>query len=182
MKIGLIGQKWLAAEVFKALNDHHDMAFVAVPRASDRLYALAMAADVPAILYGSTGLDALAGISVDLLICANAFVFVPAWVRQQARDTIGFHPSLLPLHRGRTAVADVIAAGERITGGTVYHLTDEMDGGPVAFQDWCFIQENETPADLWRRALAPMGLELLTRAVDHLAVYGFIPAEEQAIL
>ncbi|TRL32279.1 formyltransferase family protein [Rhizobium straminoryzae] len=153
-----------------------------MPRASDRLYALAMAADVTAILYGSTGLDALAGISVDLLICANAFVFVPAWVRQQARYAIGFHPSLLPLYRGKTSVADAIAAGERITGGTVYHLTDEMDAGPVAFQDGCFIHNGEQAPDLWRQALAPMGLELLIRAADHLAAYGFIPAEEQAIL
>jgi methionyl-tRNA formyltransferase len=182
MKVGLIGQKWLAAEVFKALNDRYQVAFVAVPCPSDRLYALAMAADVPAIVYGSAGLDALAGLSVDLLICANAFVFVPDWIRQQARYSIGFHPSLLPLYRGKTSTADAIAAGESVTGGTVYHLTDEMDGGPIAFQDWCFIQEGETAAELWRRALAPMGLGLLIKAADHLAGYGSIPTEEQHLL
>jgi methionyl-tRNA formyltransferase len=182
MKIGLIGQKWLAAEVFKALHDQYEVVFVAVPSPNDRLYALAMAADVPAIIYGSAGLDALAGLSVDLLICANAFVFVPEWIRRQARYSIGFHPSLLPLYRGRTSVADAIAAGERITGGTVYHLTDEMDGGPVAFQDWCFVQEGETPADLWRRALAPMGLEMIIKTADHLAGYGFVPTEVQLVI
>jgi methionyl-tRNA formyltransferase len=140
---------------------------------------MAVAADVPAICYGSAGLDALTGMNVDLIICAHAFVFVPDWIRRQARCCIGFHPSLLPLYRGKTSVADAIAAGESVTGGTVYHLTDEMDGGPIAFQDWCFIQEGETPADLWRRALAPMGLELIIKAADYLARYGFIPAEEQ---
>ncbi len=182
MKIGLIGQKWLAAEVFKALHDQYEVVFVAVPSPNDRLYALATAADVPAIIYGSAGLDALAGLPVDLLICANAFVFVPDWIRQQARYSIGFHPSLLPLYRGRTSVADAIAAGERVTGGTVYHLTDDVDGGPAVFQAWCFIEDGEQAPALWRRALAPMGLKLLIKAADHLAACGFIPAEEQARL
>ncbi|MNW02978.1 hypothetical protein D3C71_1988440 [compost metagenome] len=54
-----------------------------------------------------------------------------------------------------------------------------MDAGDVAFQDWCFIRERDTPADLWRRSLAPMGVALITKAVDHLDGYGFIPANEQ---
>lgn len=182
MRIGLIGQKWLACEVFKALNECHDMAFVAVPNPEDRLYGLAMAADVPAICYGSAGLDALTGMDADLIICAHAFVFVPEWIRRQARYCIGFHPSLLPLYPGKSSIADAIAAGEGITGGTVYHLTDQMDAGPIAFQDWCFIQNGETAPELWRRALAPMGLELIIKAADYLTRYGFIPSEEQQLL
>ncbi|WP_156379128.1 hypothetical protein [Rhizobium sp. Root149] len=48
MRIGIIGQKWLAAELFKALLPVHEIAFVAVPNPQDRLWQLAMAADVPA--------------------------------------------------------------------------------------------------------------------------------------
>ena len=182
MRIGIIGQKWLAAEVFRALLPVHEIAFVAVPNQQDRLWQLAMAADVAAYCYGGCGLDALAGQVVDLILCAHAFVFVPAHVRDQARYCIGYHPSLLPVHPGRHAVADAVAAGDRVTGGTVYHLTDAMDGGPIAFQDWCFIGRDEQSADLWRRALGPMGLELLLKATDHLEAYGFIPAEEQELV
>jgi methionyl-tRNA formyltransferase len=72
--------------------------------------------------------------------------------------------------------------GESITGGTVYHLTDDWDSGPTAFKNWCFIQNGETAPELWRRALAPMGLELIVKAADHFAWYGFIPSEEQPSL
>ncbi|CAN7570123.1 formyltransferase family protein [Pararhizobium sp. LjRoot238] len=85
----------------------------------------------------------------------------------------------LPLHRGRNAVELTIAAGDRVAGGSVYHLTDEVDEGPIAFQDWCFVHRGENAGDLWRRALAPIGAELLVKAAGHLSAYGFIPADDQ---
>ncbi|OCP17364.1 MULTISPECIES: formyltransferase family protein [unclassified Ensifer] len=178
MKIGIIGQKWLAAAVLDQLRDH-EIAFAAAPSAGDRFHEAARAAGVPTIEYAGVGLGGALRYRVDLLICAHAFVFVPAEVRAIADYAIGYHPSLLPLHRGRNAVDATMAAGDRIAGGSVYHLTDEMDGGPIAFQDWCFVREGETAADLWRRALAPIGVELLVKAADHLSAYGFIPADQQ---
>lgn len=56
---------------------------------------------------------------------------------------------------------------------------DGWDSGPISFQDWCFIQNGETASELWRRALAPMGLELIVKAVDQLVGYGLISAEEK---
>ncbi len=79
---------------------------MAVPNPQDRLWQMAMAADVPAYCYGDCGLDALAGQTVDLILCAHAFVFVPATSAIKARYCIGYHPSLLPLHPGRHAVAE----------------------------------------------------------------------------
>jgi len=117
----------------------------------------------------------------DLLISVGSFEFVPRPIRDAASWSIGYHPSLLPLYRGPRAVEEAIAAGESVTGGTVYHLTDDFDAGSVVFQDWCFVRKGETSADLWRRALAPMGVDLILRAVDHLHAYGFLPAEEQAV-
>ena len=56
-----------------------------------------------------------------------------------------------------------------ITGGTVYWMDDGADTGPLEAQDFCHILPNETPAELWRRALAPLGLRLLTETVARLA-------------
>ncbi|BCH58499.1 methionyl-tRNA formyltransferase [Agrobacterium vitis] len=179
MKIGIIGQKWLAHQVFDQLRQSYEIGFVAVPNETDRLHTTAIEAGIPIICYKAEGLQPLLRHPVDLLICAHAFVFIPAGVRAIASHAIGYHPSLLPLHKGRHSIEDAINAGDRITGGTVYHLTDAMDAGPLAFQNWCFIHEGETAISLWRRALAPMGVEMLVRAADHLSVYGFVPAEDQ---
>jgi methionyl-tRNA formyltransferase len=180
MKVGIIGQKWLAHEVFNSLIDQrHEVVFAAAPGEGDRLFRAAGERGVPAFAYKADGLSALEAFSVDLLICAHAFIFVPASLRAKAAYAIGYHPSLLPLFKGRRSVDDAISARQNVTGGTVYHLSDDWDAGPVAFQDWCFIHKGETAAGLWRRALAPMGRELLLKAADHLELYGFIPGQEQ---
>ena len=82
---------------------------------------------------------------------------------------IGYHPSLLPRHRGIAAVEWTILEGDPIAGGSVYHLADGWDAGAIAAQDWCFVAKGETARELWERALAPMGLDLLARVVRHAA-------------
>jgi glycine cleavage system regulatory protein len=46
-------------------------------------------------------------------------------------------------------------------------------------QDWCFVAKDETARELWERALAPMGLELLKRVVRYAATHGALPALAQ---
>ena len=85
---------------------------------------------------------------------------------------LAYHPSLLPTHRGRDAVRWAIHMRERVTGGTVYWMDEGVDTGPVEDQDFCHILPGETPTELWRRALAPLGLRLLTETVARLAAGG----------
>lgn len=180
MRIALIGQKWIGEQVLRAIGAAATVQIVAAPNGEDRLAAAADRAGIETFAYGGRGLgDFSLPEGIDLLITAGSFAFVPPAVRAGVPWCIGYHPSLLPLYRGPRAVEDAINAGESVTGGSVYHLTDEMDAGDVVFQDWCFIREGDTAADLWRRSLAPMGVELITRAVDHLDGYGFLPACEQ---
>jgi methionyl-tRNA formyltransferase len=58
--------------------------------------------------------------------------------------------------------------GERVTGGTVFWLTDQVDAGDIAAQDYCLIRPGETAGALWRRALFPLGLTLLARVLRDL--------------
>jgi methionyl-tRNA formyltransferase len=92
---------------------------------------------------------------------------------------IGFHPSLLPRHRGIAAVEWTIREGDPIAGGSIYHLADRMDAGAIAAQDWCFVKKGETARELWERALAPMGLRLLVQVVRHAAMHDALPATAQ---
>lgn len=119
------------------------------------------------------GEDIPAGI--DLIVSAHSHRILPGWVTERAgRGAIGYHPSLLPRFKGRNAIADALASGAAFTGGTVYHLTGDLDGGAVVrgkrgpLQGHVQIIWGETPAQIWRRALLPLGLDLLTEAVEAL--------------
>ena len=103
-------------------------------------------------------------------MAAHSHDFISRAVRNRLSiGAIGYHPSLLPLHRGRDAVRWTIRMGDRIAGGTVFWLSDTVDGGPVAIQDWCFVRPEDTAQSLWRRELFPMGVRLLSRVVDEEA-------------
>ncbi|KVG24748.1 formyltransferase family protein [Burkholderia ubonensis] len=171
MRLMIVGQKWLGAELFRqCMSAGHDIAAVAAPGAVgedyDRLYAAAQQLGVPALVVGRR-LDAGAvPDGVDLILAAHARAFIPRAARERARlGVLGYHPSLLPRHRGRDAVHWAIHMRETVTGGTLYWLDDGADTGPIALQDWCHIRPEDTPASLWRRELGPMGLRLFAAAL-----------------
>ncbi len=90
---------------------------------------------------------------------------------------IGYHPSLLPRHRGIAAVEWTIKERDPIAGGTVYHLADRMDAGAIAAQEWVFVKKGETARELWERALAPLGYKLLGDVIDYAKTHNSLPAK-----
>jgi methionyl-tRNA formyltransferase len=92
---------------------------------------------------------------------------------------IGYHPSLLPRHRGIAAVEWTIREGDPIAGGSIYHLADRMDAGAIAAQDWVFVKKGETARELWERALAPLGQRLLAEVIDYATAHKTLPAKPQ---
>lgn len=58
--------------------------------------------------------------------------------------------------------------GDAIAGGSIYWLSNRVDGGPIAAADWCHARPGETASDLWRDRLFPMGLRLLERVLADL--------------
>ena len=116
----------------------------------------------------------------DLIVAAHSHARITAGALARARlGGIGYHPSLLPRHRGIAAVEWTVKEGDPIAGGSIYLLAERMDAGPLAAQDWCFVKKNETARELWERALAPMGLRLLREVVAKAAATGAIPATPQ---
>lgn len=170
MRLMIVGQKWLGAEVLRMCQARgDDVAAVCVPRLDDRLAAVATEAGVP-VCQVDRRLDARwVPQDVDLLLCAHAHAFVTADARRSARlGALGYHPSLLPRHRGRDAVRWAVHMGDRITGGTVYWLDDGADTGPMAAQGWCWIRAGDTAEALWRRELGPLGVRLFARVLGDI--------------
>jgi methionyl-tRNA formyltransferase len=116
----------------------------------------------------------------DLIVTAHSHARISKEALAAARlGGIGYHPSLLPRHRGIAAIEWTIREKDPIAGGTVYHLADRMDAGAIAAQDWCFVGRDETARQLWERALAPMGQRLLGEVIDHVRQHGTLPSKPQ---
>lgn len=108
-------------------------------------------------------------LEVDLFVAAHSHDFIGRDSRMATRlGGIGYHPSLLPRHRGRDAVRWTIHMRDPIAGGSVYWLTDHVDGGPIACQDWCFVRPDDDASSLWRTRLFPLGVELILATLEML--------------
>jgi len=183
MNITLVGSRYFGATVFGALRDDGaSIVQIVAPAADDRLAIAAQAAGVPVHILEDPRLvpgDAIPE-GTGLIVAAHTHARVSDEALAQSRlRGVGYHPSLLPRHRGIAAVEWTILSGDPIAGGTVYHLAEGWDRGAIAAQDWCFVAKGETARDLWERALAPMGLELLKQVVRHAAMHGALPARPQ---
>ncbi|MET9364458.1 formyltransferase family protein [Streptomyces sp. NPDC006632] len=182
MNIYLSGRGAFAVQVGDALLDEgHKIVGAAAPRLRrgqcdesnamswDRLRSWAYPRSIP--WTDSAELRAIhVPDGVDIIVAAHSHAFLGRRTRARAAvATIGYHPSLLPLHRGRDAIRWTIRDGDKVTGGSVYHLTERTDAGPLAAQEHLLVPPGSTAQSLWREHLAPLGVRLLLKVVADLA-------------
>ncbi|MFY9952700.1 formyltransferase family protein [Bradyrhizobium sp.] len=183
MRITLVGSRHFGVTTLNMLRQHGvEIARVVVADAEDRLAAAATAAGIEVAVQVNPRLVVAAEIAerTDLIVTAHSHARISREALAAARlGGIGYHPSLLPRHRGIAAVEWTIKEGDPITGGTVYHLADRMDAGAIAAQEWCFVKKGETARELWERALAPLGQKLLAEVIDYAKVHDALPARPQ---
>ncbi|HEX4233797.1 MAG TPA: formyltransferase family protein [Caldimonas sp.] len=184
MRCVLAGSRYFGATVLEALRKEDGVEFVAVivPAADDRLALAAQAAGLPIHVLANPKVVPGEAIpdGTDLIVAAHTHARVsPEALARSRLGGIGYHPSLLPRHRGIAAVEWTVLEGDPVAGGSVYHLADGWDAGAIAAQDWCFVGRGESARELWERALAPMGLALLGRVVRQARDHGVLPATAQ---
>jgi methionyl-tRNA formyltransferase len=183
MRITLVGSRHFGVTTLQMLREHGvDVVRVVVADAEDRLAAMARAAGIEVVVQANPKLVVASEIApaTDLIVTAHSHARVGKEALAASRlGGIGYHPSLLPRHRGIAAVEWTIREKDPIAGGTVYHLADRMDAGAIAAQDWCFVGKDETARQLWERALAPMGQKLLADVIEYAKTHGALPARPQ---
>jgi methionyl-tRNA formyltransferase len=121
----------------------------------------------PAHFKDQSTLDQLASYDADLMIMAFVNVFVP----EAARDTpkqgsICFHPSLLPLHRGPSAVNWPIIMGSTSSGFSWFYPTDGLDEGDVLLNWQCEIDPDDTVIDLYFKKIYPAAVDSVLEVCD----------------
>jgi methionyl-tRNA formyltransferase len=183
MRITLVGSRHFGVTTLEMLRRRGvDIGGVVVADAEDRLAAAARAAGIPVTVQANPKLVAASEIAegTDLIVTAHSHARVSKEALAAATlGGIGYHPSLLPRHRGIAAVEWTIREKDPIAGGTVYHLADRMDAGAIAAQEWCFVRKGETARELWERALAPLGQKLLGEVIDYARIHNALPGKPQ---
>lgn len=174
MNIFLCGQKYFGWEVYKLIKRlGHNLVGVSAPIThpdgkDDRLHKFATLDGVN-VIPGNLNAERLPA-GVDLIVAAHSWDFISQKTLNKTKlGAIGYHPSLLPRHRGRDAVRWAIHMGDPITGGSVYWLNQNVDAGAIAAQDWCWIRPQDTAQSLWQDTLQPMGISLLENVLNDIS-------------
>jgi methionyl-tRNA formyltransferase len=183
MRITLVGSRHFGVTTFNMLRQHGvEIARVVVHDAEDRLAAAAKAAGVEVVVQADPKFVVAQEIAPhsDLIVTAHSHARITREALAAATlGGVGYHPSLLPRHRGIAAIEWTIREGDPIAGGTIYHLADQMDAGAIAAQEWVFVKKGETARELWERALAPLGQKLLGEVIDYARIHKTLPATPQ---
>jgi methionyl-tRNA formyltransferase len=180
MRIVVHGQQAFGKAVLEALLGRGDdvVAVYAAPEPPggrpDPLKESALAAGLPVLQPASFGdpavWDEFRAMSPDLQVMAFVTLIVPeGFLTIPTHGTIQYHPSLLPRHRGRSAINWPIIQGESETGLSVFWPDAGIDTGDVLLQKRTPISDEDTLGSVYFDRLFPMGVEALLDAVDLIA-------------
>jgi len=113
-------------------------------------------------------LDLLRAQEIEIVALAGFMRVVgPEIVRAFDGRLVNVHPALLPAFPGTSAVADALAWGSKVTGVTVHLVDEEVDHGPIVFQEPVRVE----PDDDWDALEARV----------HEAEHRLLPAAVRAI-
>ena len=83
--------------------------------------------------------------NIDLIALARYMrILSPNFVWRYPNRIINIHPSLLPAFPGALAYAQAYERGTKIVGVTSHYVTENLDQGPIIFQDSFKVDPNDT--------------------------------------
>jgi len=107
--------------------------------------------------------------NVDLIVLARYMrILSPNFVWRYPNRIINIHPSLLPAFPGAFAYMQAYERGAKIVGCTAHYVTEDLDKGPIIFQDAFAINTNETVESLKKKGQKIEAKTLLEAVQMHL--------------
>jgi formyltetrahydrofolate deformylase len=102
---------------------------------------------------------------IDLVVLARYMrIMTPNFVWRYPHRIINIHPSLLPAFPGSFAYAQAFERGTKIVGVTAHYVTEELDQGPIIFQD-SFKTESADTLEAIKEKGQKLEAETLLKAV-----------------
>ncbi|XP_003972661.1 mitochondrial 10-formyltetrahydrofolate dehydrogenase [Takifugu rubripes] len=184
LKLAIIGQSQFGQEVYTSLRKqgHKVVGVFTVPDKDGKADPLAVAAEkdgtpvfkfprwrvkgkaIPEVV------DAYKAVGAQLNVMPFCSQFIPMSVIDQPKHgSIIYHPSILPLHRGASAINWTLIHGDKKAGFTVFWADDGLDTGPILLQRECAVESNDTVDSLYNRFLYPEGIKAMVEAVQLIA-------------
>ncbi len=171
MRLIIMGQQAFGKDVLAKILEHGEDEVVAVycepdqeHKKIDPIKEFAQEQEIPVFQPANFDdqqvMDQLNQLNADLIVMAFVNVFVPEAARNAPKmGSICFHPSLLPLHRGPSAVNWPIIMGSTKSGFSWFYPTDGLDEGDVLMAWECEIGPDDTVIDLYFKKIYPNAVE-----------------------
>lgn len=176
MRIVLIGQAAFGVKTLEAFMDKGEniVAVYAPPDRKGKADPIKEAAQARGIqvfqptTYKDEGVfTGYKALNPDLTVLAFVTDIIPAHYFETAtRGAICYHPSILPRHRGSSAINWAVIMGDSRTGLTIFWPDGGIDTGPILLQKEIPILPEDTTGSLYFNHLFPMGIDALVESVD----------------
>jgi len=181
LRVAIIGQSTFAGEVYKLLRkDGHTVVGVfTVPDQGNRedpVATTAAADGVPVFKFKSWRrkgaalpevLEAYNSVGAELNVLPFCSQFIPMEVITAPRhQSICYHPSILPRHRGASSINWTLMCGDKRAGFSIFWADDGLDTGPILSQQECAVDPDETVDTLYNKFMYPEGIKAMGAAVN----------------
>jgi len=184
LKLALIGQSLFGQEVYTNLRKqgHKVVGVFTVPDKDGKADPLAAAAEkdgtpvfkfprwrvkgkpIPEVV------EAYKAVGAELNVMPFCSQFIPMNVIDNPKHgSIIYHPSILPLHRGASAINWTLIHGDKKAGFSIFWADDGLDTGPILLQKSCDVEPNDTVDTIYNRFLFPEGIKAMVESVQMIA-------------
>ncbi|XP_023668374.2 mitochondrial 10-formyltetrahydrofolate dehydrogenase [Paramormyrops kingsleyae] len=184
LKLALIGQSLFGQEVYTSLRKqgHKVVGVFTVPDKDGKADPLATVAEkdgtpvfkfprwrvkgkpIPEVV------EAYKEVGAELNVMPFCSQFIPmSVIDHPTHGSIIYHPSLLPRHRGASAINWTLIHGDKKAGFSIFWADDGLDTGPILLQKECPVEPNDTVDSLYNRFLFPEGIKTMVEAVQLIA-------------
>lgn len=166
---GPFGEKVLEALLKKGLGVV--ASFSPADKRGDAMHGLAEKAGIPSfrpkLMKDPSVYDAFVKLQPDIAVLAFVTDIIPEkLLNVPSQGSICYHPSLLPRHRGASAINWAIIQGDKRTGLTVFWVDKGIDTGPILLQKEIEIGPDDTTGSLYFNSLFSMGVDAMIEAVE----------------
>ena len=176
MRIVLIGQAAFGEKTLEALVDMGEEVVGVyttpdIPGRENPLKQRALQLNIPVfqpeIMRAPQVFEECTRLKPDLNVMAFVTDIVPESILNCPKlGTIQYHPSLLPKHRGGSAINWAVINGETRTGLTIMWVDKGIDTGPILLQKEVDIAPDDTMGSLYFNRLFPMGIEAIKESLE----------------